>query len=52
MSYTLLTGRFVIRYADLPREGPEPHGDNKVRSAITTTCPAGCCRTASTRTVA
>ena len=27
MSYTLLTGRFVIRYADLPRQGPEPDGD-------------------------
>jgi hypothetical protein len=27
MSYTLLAGRFVIRYADLPRQGPEPDGD-------------------------
>ena len=27
MTYTLLTGRFVIRYPDLPRQGPEPDGD-------------------------
>ncbi|HEX6755940.1 MAG TPA: lamin tail domain-containing protein [Mycobacteriales bacterium] len=27
MSYTLLSGSFVIRYADLPRQGPEPDGD-------------------------
>lgn len=27
MSYTHLAGRFVIRYADLPRQGPEPDGD-------------------------
>jgi endonuclease YncB( thermonuclease family) len=27
MSYTLLTGDFVIRYPDLPRSGPEPDGD-------------------------
>ncbi|MEV4115188.1 lamin tail domain-containing protein [Nonomuraea sp. NPDC049695] len=27
MSYTLLRGNFVIRYADLPRQGPEPDGD-------------------------
>jgi hypothetical protein len=27
MSFTLLAGRFVIRYADLPRQGPEPDGD-------------------------
>ena len=27
MSYTLLTGAFVIRYADLPHQGPEPDGD-------------------------
>jgi endonuclease YncB( thermonuclease family) len=27
MSYTLLTGEFVIRYPDLPRQGPEPDGD-------------------------
>jgi hypothetical protein len=27
MSYTLLRGEFVIRYPDLPREGPEPDGD-------------------------
>ncbi|MBU2665086.1 lamin tail domain-containing protein [Actinoplanes bogorensis] len=27
MSYTLLRGRFVIRYPDLPRQGPEPDGD-------------------------
>ena len=27
MSYTLLTGSFVIRYPDLPRAGPEPDGD-------------------------
>jgi hypothetical protein len=27
MSYTLLHGSFVIRYPDLPREGPEPDGD-------------------------
>jgi len=27
MSYTLLRGEFVIRYADLPRGGPEPDGD-------------------------
>uniref|UniRef100_UPI003F8A6DB5 lamin tail domain-containing protein n=1 Tax=Nonomuraea sp. H19 TaxID=3452206 RepID=UPI003F8A6DB5 len=27
MSYTLLRGSFVIRYADLPRQGPEPDGD-------------------------
>jgi Lamin Tail Domain len=27
MSYTLLHGEFVIRYPDLPRQGPEPDGD-------------------------
>ncbi|MEV6978363.1 hypothetical protein [Kitasatospora sp. NPDC093806] len=27
MSYTLLHGVFVIRYPDLPRQGPEPDGD-------------------------
>jgi hypothetical protein len=27
VSYTLLRGEFVIRYADLPRQGPEPDGD-------------------------
>ncbi|GAA3674608.1 hypothetical protein GCM10022224_043590 [Nonomuraea antimicrobica] len=27
MSYTLLRGSFVIRYPDLPRQGPEPDGD-------------------------
>jgi hypothetical protein len=27
MTYTLLRGAFVIRYADLPRQGPEPDGD-------------------------
>ncbi|SHN46205.1 lamin tail domain-containing protein [Cryptosporangium aurantiacum] len=27
MSYTLLKGSFVIRYPDLPRQGPEPDGD-------------------------
>lgn len=27
MPYTLLLGSFVIRYPDLPREGPEPEGD-------------------------
>jgi hypothetical protein len=27
MSYTLLHGQFVIRYPDLPRQGPEPDGD-------------------------
>jgi Lamin Tail Domain len=27
MSYTLLRGAFVIRYPDLPRNGPEPDGD-------------------------
>ncbi|MFI7125142.1 lamin tail domain-containing protein [Nonomuraea sp. NPDC050153] len=27
MTYTLLRGNFVIRYADLPRQGPEPDGD-------------------------
>jgi hypothetical protein len=27
VSYKLLTGRFVIRYPDLPRQGPEPDGD-------------------------
>ncbi len=27
MSYMLLRGTFVIRYADLPRQGPEPDGD-------------------------
>ncbi|TQS45967.1 lamin tail domain-containing protein [Cryptosporangium phraense] len=27
MSYTLLKGSFVIRYSDLPRQGPEPDGD-------------------------
>ena len=27
MSYTLLRGVFVIRYPDLPRQGPEPDGD-------------------------
>jgi endonuclease YncB( thermonuclease family) len=27
MTYTLLRGQFVIRYPDLPRQGPEPDGD-------------------------
>ncbi|MBM2615938.1 hypothetical protein JIG36_10255 [Actinoplanes sp. LDG1-06] len=27
MSYTLLRGSFVIRYPDIPRQGPEPDGD-------------------------
>lgn len=27
MAYTVLRGQFVIRYADLPRQGPEPDGD-------------------------
>jgi hypothetical protein len=27
MTYTLLTGEFVIRYPDLPRSGPQPDGD-------------------------
>jgi endonuclease YncB( thermonuclease family) len=27
MSYVLLRGLFVIRYPDLPRQGPEPDGD-------------------------
>jgi endonuclease YncB( thermonuclease family) len=27
VSYTLLRGSFVIRYADRPRQGPEPDGD-------------------------
>jgi endonuclease YncB( thermonuclease family) len=27
VSYTLLRGSFVIRYADQPRQGPEPDGD-------------------------
>src|SRR6266540_4225446 len=27
MTYTLLRGDFVIRYPDLPRQGPEPDGD-------------------------
>jgi hypothetical protein len=27
VSYTLLQGWFVIRYSDLPRQGPEPDGD-------------------------
>ena len=27
MTYTVLRGTFVIRYADLPRSGPEPDGD-------------------------
>ena len=27
MPYTLLRGSFVIRYPDLPRQGPEPDGD-------------------------
>src|SRR5919112_5612478 len=27
MTYTVLTGQFVIRYPDLPRQGPEPDGD-------------------------
>ena len=27
MGYTLLRGQFVIRYPDLPRQGPEPDGD-------------------------
>jgi endonuclease YncB( thermonuclease family) len=27
MPYTLLRGEFVIRYPDLPRQGPEPEGD-------------------------
>ncbi|MDQ4144909.1 MAG: lamin tail domain-containing protein [Actinomycetota bacterium] len=27
MPYTLLRGEFVIRYPDMPRQGPEPDGD-------------------------
>jgi endonuclease YncB( thermonuclease family) len=27
MKYTVLLGKFVIRYPDLPRQGPEPDGD-------------------------
>jgi endonuclease YncB( thermonuclease family) len=27
MGYTVLRGSFVIRYSDLPRQGPEPDGD-------------------------
>jgi hypothetical protein len=27
VAYTLLRGEFVIRYPDLPRQGPEPDGD-------------------------
>jgi endonuclease YncB( thermonuclease family) len=27
MPYTLLRGRFVLRYPDIPRQGPEPDGD-------------------------
>src|SRR3954452_14835218 len=27
MTYTVLRGDFVIRYADLPTQGPEPDGD-------------------------
>lgn len=27
MPYTVLRGEFVIRYADLPRQGPQPDGD-------------------------
>ncbi|MEV4703396.1 lamin tail domain-containing protein [Actinoplanes sp. NPDC049316] len=27
MTYTVLRGEFVIRYADRPRQGPEPDGD-------------------------
>ena len=27
MTYRVLRGRFVIRYPDLPRQGPEPDGD-------------------------
>jgi endonuclease YncB( thermonuclease family) len=27
MPYTLLCGQFVIRYPDIPRQGPEPDGD-------------------------
>jgi endonuclease YncB( thermonuclease family) len=27
VTYTLLRGQFVIRYPDLPRQGPEPDGD-------------------------
>lgn len=27
MTYTVLRGSFVIRYPDLPRQGPEPDGD-------------------------
>jgi endonuclease YncB( thermonuclease family) len=27
MTYTVLRGEFVIRYPDLPRQGPEPDGD-------------------------
>lgn len=27
MTYTVLHGQFVIRYPDLPRQGPEPDGD-------------------------
>jgi hypothetical protein len=27
MPYTLLRGSFIIRYPDLPRQGPEPDGD-------------------------
>lgn len=27
MTYTLISGEFVIRYADIPRQGPQPDGD-------------------------
>jgi len=27
MGYTVLRGSFVIRYPDLPRQGPQPDGD-------------------------
>ena len=27
VSYLLLRGEFVVRYPDLPRQGPEPDGD-------------------------
>jgi len=27
MTYTALRGQFVVRYPDLPRQGPQPDGD-------------------------
>ena len=40
MGYTVLRGSFVIRYPDLPRQGPQPDGDTvKFPSALVDTLP-------------